>query len=307
MNNVEVPAPGVVSGWRQKKQQNPRQPLRQSPHQPPRHSQHPRQPLHQHQHQHLRHSQHQPQHQPLHHHHHQPQPPHQLNPQNSLPRLPSASPGRVRSGVLAAAAVMVASLLVSGVAGCAQPPTQQAEQYRAPAWMAQVRQQQDAENAKFFACLSSFGVAEQLRLTGAGQTAILTPSGLSEEEEAAFQRTIDSVSEQCEAVTEEQSAPPTTADYNRMLELRECLIAEGYPTPEPPSEAVWLQQFTQPDKRYGIWNPYIFLSSVSPSGEPLDGATPVSDEVFIDLNQRCVQPVAVADRGLRPYQPGAAG
>ncbi|MDX1658510.1 MAG: hypothetical protein R3343_06800 [Nitriliruptorales bacterium] len=42
--------------------------------------------------------------------------------------------------------------------------------------------------------------------------------------------------------------------YEYMLALRECLIAEGYDIPEPPSKQVWIDTHYDPDLAWKIWS-----------------------------------------------------
>lgn len=139
------------------------------------------------------------------------------------------------------------------VAGCAAQQASLSTEYREPGWMAQARQEVEEYQAARLTCLAEHGV-EGSRTVG-GSVAVAgspdengnLPPGVQELNQAAL--------EACQDVEPPASwfEPPEDA-YLQMLDVRECLMSAGYQIPEPPSEAVWLEQVTAGQQ---AWSPYL--------------------------------------------------
>lgn len=72
--------------------------------------------------------------------------------------------------------------------------------------------------------------------------------------------------------------PPDAVAYEQMLDVRRCLAAHGYETPEPPSEDVWLESFAAGTPAYAPFEQ--LLGPNAPS---------IRDDVVAELFQTCPQ------------------
>lgn len=183
---------------------------------------------------------------------------------------------------------LVALTLVGSLVGCSSAPAEQAEHYVEPAWMAQARQQVEEYQSAMVACLNELGVEGLVSLGGPVLTGGVTddagnlPGGVQELQEAA--------SAECGARVprpELWTAPADHAAYQRVIELRRCVVAQGYEVVETPSEETWIEQAGS-----GVaWSPYTELVGES--------AARIPDDDLRALMQACPQ----SGQGLQAVVP----
>ena len=144
---------------------------------------------------------------------------------------------------------------VAVLAGCASAPgTSAADRYQF--------------GTDYPACMSDLGWDSSTDADGGVITSI--PSGQRSAYEAAR--------DQCLELIGANDRPAPSADqlaalYEAQLVTRECLTAQGYSLPEPPSQQVFLESS-------GAWSPYTSLPSEALS------------EKFEELTAACPQPTA---------------
>jgi hypothetical protein len=127
--------------------------------------------------------------------------------------------------------------------------------------MAQVRQQDEAYASAMISCYAEYGLDATQIIGGAVGFVDLAddngqlPPGLEE--------VLETASEDCNARVplpdHRGSRTLDDASYQRVLELRECIIAHGYEVPEAPSEDTW-----KDSAPYLAWNPYVAMFDGSP-------------------------------------------
>lgn len=122
--------------------------------------------------------------------------------------------------------------------------------------MAQVRQQNEEFASAMISCYAEHGL-EGTRTIGGGVVFLFeSDDGSSPEIPPAVQKLMEAASEDCnERVPlpdHEASKALDDAAYERLLELRECIIAQGHEVPRPPSAEVWKDS----SPWWTAWNPY---------------------------------------------------
>ena len=123
--------------------------------------------------------------------------------------------------------------------------------------MAQVRQQDEAFQSAMIACFAEYGL-EATRQIGGGDVGIhfTSDDGSIPEIPPGVQAIIDEAAEDCNARVPlpDHHASKTLdgAAYERMIDLRECIVAQGYDVPEPPSAEVWIDSGLM-----AAFNPYV--------------------------------------------------
>lgn len=124
-----------------------------------------------------------------------------------------------------------------------------------PAWMAQVRQQDEAFQAAMIACYAEYGL-EAVRSVGGGNVGFLNLADESGQIPRSIEERLEAASADCNVrvpVPEYKSSVFDDAAYRRMIELLECIAAQGFETPDPPSLEAWLESGAN---AASAWNPY---------------------------------------------------
>lgn len=142
--------------------------------------------------------------------------------------------------------------------GCAAPDDGEvAAEWEEPGWMAQVRQQDEAYQSAMIACFAEYGLEGTRQIGGGVGFHFTTDDGSIPEIPPGVQEIIDAASEDCNA----RVSPPDhwssvldEASYERLIDLRECIVAQGYDVPEPPSAQVWIDSGLE-----AAFNPYAVL------------------------------------------------
>ena len=120
-----------------------------------------------------------------------------------------------------------------------------------PAWMSQMRQQQEVFEVNMMGCFSQRGVPSQISFGGGVMThGEYGPNWLEE----AYVRA--QAWEECLEIYEFPPLWELPADadtYAMMLDACECVLLHGFEVPEPPALDVWAEQ-THP------WNPLSYVT-----------------------------------------------
>jgi len=162
-------------------------------------------------------------------------------------------------------ASLVGLLTLSGCAPSATSPGGSESTWTEPGWMAQARQADEEYQTRMMSCLSESGV---VGIPGLGGAIVLegnVPENLVDLQSEVF----DSCAAEIPAPERWNAALDDNA-YQRMLDVRTCIIDQGYELPEAPSAEVWMQS-----ESWEAWNPYQVLTDpqLSPTGTILDRAT----------------------------------
>jgi hypothetical protein len=147
--------------------------------------------------------------------------------------------------------------------------------------MARARQELEEYEVAVVACFEANGAQASVGIGGSvGGIAV------THDDEG---REIPGAIEQLMAATEicgEQVMPPAhwlfpkdESAYERMLDVRECIVAQGHEIPETPSFEVWIEQDVGE-----AWNPYLYLFP-----HFRGGANPLSEDELVALLDRCPQ------------------
>lgn len=139
-----------------------------------------------------------------------------------------------------------------------------------PAWMAQARLDLEEYQLRTLACLREGGFDGMIAL--GGLVSIHIPVD-EHGNEAPGQLDLGmSVAARChDAVPQPPlwESPQDEAAFERMLEVRDCLLAHGFDPGEPPSLDVWIDEFVP-------WNPRAELSAFADYEIALDALCPQS-------------------------------
>ncbi|ACZ30612.1 hypothetical protein Xcel_1584 [Xylanimonas cellulosilytica DSM 15894] len=162
--------------------------------------------------------------------------------------------GKTRTGRRLLGAVLVCSALL-GVSACSAGDDALAgtPEWVEPGWMARARQDVEEYQAAMVACLEEHGVFAHVGVGGPVLPGVTRPR--EDAEATGFDIEGDAQRRCGEAIPEpshwvEQHGPE---DYERMLDVRACIVAHGHDLPEPPSMDVWLEtEFP--------WNPWDVLT-----------------------------------------------
>jgi hypothetical protein len=154
-----------------------------------------------------------------------------------------------------------------------------------PGWMAQARQENEEYAQAILSCLAEFGVEGSVAIGGGGVSANFATDDKGQPLPGALEIASSAVDE-CDArvpLPPLWVAPADEADYQRMLDVRDCLIAQGLDVPEAPSAETWIEQ--RSDKETIEWSPYteIFGDNTSPYYISL------SDNEFEHISVACPQ------------------
>jgi hypothetical protein len=150
----------------------------------------------------------------------------------------------------AAAAAFLASISLVGCGG--SPADEAMPDWVEPGWMATVRQQYEEYVIAERACYGEHGVKGDENPFG-GPIAIVWDNSVP-----GMREIVDIAAAECDHIVGPDIwyADADQASYLRMLDTRECLIAQGYEIAEPPSKDVWIEQPSP-------WNPYETILSFS--------------------------------------------
>jgi len=169
-------------------------------------------------------------------------------------------------------------VLVTGLlAGCAiaAPNGSAQATWVEPGWMAQVRAENEETETKWIDCLASFGI-EGTPTVGVGWAVALG----HEDDPPEVQALRATASRECReqlGFPQLQSLPVDSQAYERMLDTRECLIAQGFDIPTPPSESAWIDDG-------GFWNPFeIILDFHSQDFDRLNNICPQPGPIMVIL------------------------
>jgi len=116
--------------------------------------------------------------------------------------------------------------------------------------MAAARAETEEYTSRFSSCLDEFGVTYDVAAGGAVTTVTRVdesgqaPPGIAELNTLAMTECDERV-----PPPSSWSAPADEDAYRRMVDVRNCIVAQGHDLPEPPSLEVWLDQ-------HRPWMPY---------------------------------------------------
>lgn len=173
------------------------------------------------------------------------------DPARSAPKGPmrggasSSNPRRMLFSVVGAGLVLAA---------CSPSPSgdrDDVSEYIAPGWMAQARQEVEAYQSAMMSCFAEFGVEGDP--TPGGEVLVSYRGGEDGELAPGVEQLVENALTECServALPSLWTAPADADAYQRMLDSRDCLIAQGYEMPEPPSLDAWTES------GFAAWNPY---------------------------------------------------
>lgn len=152
--------------------------------------------------------------------------------------------------------------VVLGIAGCSSPEESPSpEEYTEPAWMAQVRAQDEEYTTAMTACLKGKG---QNPAVSGGMVGLSHAAGATVESSAADRGIAERAWEECSAQIPEQDykSSGSWGGYSQLLDIQTCLTHEGYELPEPPSEEAWAE--ANSGSRY---EPHSYLLTLTVDGK----------------------------------------
>ena len=128
--------------------------------------------------------------------------------------------------------------------------------YAEPGWMAEVRAQEEEYGRAGAACIRAQGLEpsadDEFSITYKGVPDNPAPPEI----DAAHDAALETCSEQIPPPAYTANSPE--AEYDRILDLRACLIDQGYEIPEAPSLDVWTEDF----RTSMPWDPYFVFDPV---------------------------------------------
>ncbi len=146
--------------------------------------------------------------------------------------------------------------------------------------MALVRQENEEFQSGQIACYAEYGLTP-IRNTAGGVGFIDLPR------DEGTRALLDKASTECNSrVPPPEFKLKKSLDdeaYQKMLDLRQCIIAHGYPMPEAPSVEVWKDS----ELAYA-WNPYSEFNGMG--GRGLGAQVQISDSDLSFLADACPQP-----------------
>ena len=176
-------------------------------------------------------------------------------------------------------AVLLLGAGLGGASACAAGEGLVAVDWDEPGWVAQARQEvEDYQNA-FVACMRANGADAEVMIGGnvIGFAVTIDEEGLPIPGiEELLENATDTCGEQVPRPAHWGHSKDEQA-YERMLDVRECLIAHGHEVSEPPSLEAWLGQSPA-----NAWNLYLDLF-------PGHAASPLPDDELIALLRVCPQ------------------
>lgn len=178
----------------------------------------------------------------------------------------SAPNGPMRRGLPCGHRRLLFSVIGAGLtlAGCSQSGNRDdVSAYIAPGWMAQARQEVEEYQSAMMACFAEFGVEGDP--TPGGEVLVSYRGGEDGELAPGVQELVETALTECServALPSLWTAPADADAYQRMLDSRDCLIAQGYEMPEPPSMEAWIES------GFAAWNPYQELTGPDAPVQP---------------------------------------
>ena len=148
--------------------------------------------------------------------------------------------------------------MIFATAACSTGQVHAAADWEEPGWMAAARQSVEEYQTAMLSCLEEHGVqgrasfGSEVAVAGAadehgvpitGSRAVMEAAGI-----ACYERV---------PRPEHWSAPVDTGAYDRMLDVRSCLVAHGIDVPEAPAREVWLEHAHR-------WNPWMTVFDRTP-------------------------------------------
>ncbi len=149
-----------------------------------------------------------------------------------------------------------------------------------PGWMALVRQQSEEYQSGQIACYAEYGLTPIRNMAG-GVGFVDLPDDASTR--ALLERAAADCNARIPLPTHQLNKALDDAAYQKVLDLRQCIVAHGYPMPEAPSAEVWKDS----DLMYA-WNPYSEFNGMGGMG--LGAQIKIADADLFALADACPQP-----------------
>lgn len=185
-----------------------------------------------------------------------------------------------RPGTMVLAIAVVVGLV--GLAGCSATgePDKTVPEWVEPGWMAQVRQQNEEHNNAMIVCFAEYGI-RVVAMIGAPGVVFSSPTDDDGQPPPGAEDVLLAAADDCNA----RNPLPDhlkvqvfdDAAYEKMQDVRACLIVHGYDVPEPPSLETWKDS----DLMTG-WNPYIVTFSGAVGAQ-------ITEDELRSLNEACPQ------------------
>lgn len=146
------------------------------------------------------------------------------------------------------------------LAGCSSEPhdARSASTYVAPAWMAEYRQQVEAYQVEMSNCIREMGAMPSAAPLGGVYSLAIT------EEDGVVPPEVEALMDESQRVCQDRIPGPSVLDpdvtretYQMVLDVRECVLAQGYLVEDAPSWEKWEQTINS--GTFG-WTPYRELS-----------------------------------------------
>ena len=164
---------------------------------------------------------------------------------------------------------LVLACAVMALSGCTgQDVSAGAPGWVEPTWITQLRQANEEYQSGQIACYAEYGFAAVPDMAG-------DVGFVNLPKDQATQDLLGVAAEDCNARVPlpERSKVLDDAAYQRMLDLRECIIAHGYDVPEPPSAETWKES----NPVYLAWNPYQVFEGPAQTRLPNDALFALAD------------------------------
>jgi len=147
--------------------------------------------------------------------------------------------------------------------------------------MAQARQQLEESQNALISCYEANGMAGYVDVGIGGVVAFGWERNPDGSDPPGLRELAAAADEACAGIPQPEfwNAPIDQNAYERMLDTRRCLIAQGYAIPEPPSSEVWLEQ-----DQASAWNPYSVLMDRSDPNR-----IEITNDELRELLDRCPQ------------------
>lgn len=120
--------------------------------------------------------------------------------------------------------------------------------------MAQVRQQDEEYQSAMLNCYAEHGL-KGTKASGAGNVGLRNVFDANGQWLPGMQELVEATAKDCNArvpAPDHYHSGLDDASYQRMLDVRACIIAHGYDVPEPPTAEAWKD--SSPSE--SAWNPY---------------------------------------------------
>ena len=198
-------------------------------------------------------------------------------------------PRRVPKRIIGSSARLagLAGLILLGTACSAQSALSPVDAaWVEPGWITQARQEIEEYRATFVSCIEENGGQAEVAI--GGNVSIFTQMFDSEGREIPGALDVTAqISETCSAIPAPThwGLPMDDIAYDRMVDVRECIVAHGFEVSQPPAREVWLDQGPS-----FAWNPYTelfptFSQDPLPADQliPLLAACPQSGHGFLSV------------------------